>query len=150
MRSIGPFGRRIALLALVAFLAALAGVLVGRSISQAGSEQATALHELLHDELDLDQQQLARIAALEQSFATRRQALELEIRADNARLAAAIQAEHGYGPRVTAEVDRAHRVMGDLQKETLAHIFAMRAVLRPDQQERFDRAVVEALTVRAE
>ena len=40
--------------------------------------------------------------------------------------------------------------MGALQNETLAHIFAMRAVLRPDQQERFDRAVVETLTATAE
>jgi hypothetical protein len=150
MKGIGPFGRRIILVAVVAFLAALAGVLIGRSISEARSEQATALHELLHEQLDLDPQQRASIASLEERFAVRRRALELEIRADNARLAAAIQAEHGYGPRVTAEVDRSHRVMGDLQKETLAHIFAMRAVLRPDQQQRFDQAVVEALTATAE
>lgn len=150
MRAIGPFARRIILVAAVAFLAALAGVLIGRSISEARSEETTALHELLHDQLDLTPEQRSRIAVLEQRFAVRRRALELEIRADNARLAAAIQAEHGYGPRVTAEVDRSHAVMGDLQKETLAHIFAMRAVLRPDQQERFDRAVVEALTASAE
>ena len=146
MRSIGAFGRRIIFMAVLAFLAALAGVIVGRTIADPRREQASALHDLLHEELDLDQQQRARIDALEESFATRRRALELEIRADNARLAAAIQAEHGYGPRVTAEVDRSHQVMGDLQKETLAHVFAMRAVLRPDQAERFDRAVVRALT----
>ncbi len=146
MRSIGTFGRRMIFMTVLAFLAALIGVLVGRSISNPRGEQASALHDLLHQELDLDQQQRARIDVLEESFATRRRALELEIRADNARLAAAIQAEHGYGPRVTAEVDRSHRVMGDLQKETLAHVFAMRAVLRPDQAERFDREVVRALT----
>jgi hypothetical protein len=39
--------------------------------------------------------------------------------------------------------------MGELQKQTLAHIFAMRAVLRPDQAAKFDRAVVEALTAEA-
>ncbi len=36
--------------------------------------------------------------------------------------------------------------MGQLQKETLEHIFAMRGVLRPDQAARFDQAVVKALT----
>jgi hypothetical protein len=36
--------------------------------------------------------------------------------------------------------------MGTLQKETLQHIFAMRAVLRPDQARQFDAAVVKALT----
>ena len=146
MRGASPFGRKIFFVAALAFLAAIAGVLVGRSISEANSEEATALHQLLHDRLDLTPAQRSRIGVLEEQFAVRRRALELEIRADNARLAAAIQAEHGYGPRVTAEVDRSHRVMGDLQKETLAHIFAMRQVLRPDQAEEFDRAVVEALT----
>lgn len=150
MRGVSPFARRAIAVAVLAFLAALAGVLVGRSLIEPRSEQAAALHLLLHDQLDLTPEQRGMLAALEQRFAVRRRALELEIRADNARLAAAIQAEHGYGPRVTAEVDRAHRAMGDLQKETLAHIFAMRGVLRPDQQERFDRAVVEALTASAE
>ena len=36
--------------------------------------------------------------------------------------------------------------MGELQKATLAHIFAMRQLLRPDQTAQFDRAVVKALT----
>lgn len=137
-------------LAAVAFLAALAGVLIGRGISQQQPEQPSALHDLLHEELGLDDQQLARIEEIEARFAARRSQLEAELRADNARLAAAIQAEHGYGPRVTAEIDRSHRAMGELQKETLSHIFAMRAVLRPDQAERFDRAVVRALTADAE
>ena len=64
----------------------------------------------------------------------------------NARLAQAIAAEHGYGPQVAQAVDRTHHVMGALQKETLQHIFAMRAVLRPDQAAQFDSAVVKALT----
>lgn len=142
--------RQIWLLAAVAFLAALAGVLVGRSIADRGLDQPYALHEFLHEKLDLDEQQLARIEGLEKQFAIRKRALELELRADNARLAAAIEAEHGYGPRVTAEIDRSHRAMGELQKETLSHIFAMRAVLRPDQAQKFDRAVVKALTADAE
>ena len=141
--------RRTLLLAAVAFLAALAGVLVGRSISERAPEEATALHELLHEELGLDERQIAQIDQLERQFAIRRQALELELRADNAKLAAAIEAEHGYGPRVTEEIDRSHRAMGELQKETLSHVFAMRAVLRPDQAEEFDRAVVKALTADA-
>ncbi len=141
-----PTTRRTLLLAAVAFLAALAGVLIGRSISDHRPQQPSALHKLLHDELNLDPRQLARIEDIETQFAARRRALELELRADNARLAAAIEAEHQYGPRVTAEIDRSRRTMGDLQQQTLLHIFAMRAVLRPDQAEKFDRAVVTALT----
>lgn len=142
--------RRTLVIGLVAFLAALAGVLVGRSLSQERADGASVLHEFLHEDVALDQQQLARIEELEARFAARRAALQAELRADNARLAAAIEAEHGYGRRVTAEIDRSHRAMGELQKETLSHIFAMRAVLRPDQARRFDQAVVKALTADVE
>ena len=141
--------RKIWLFAAVAFLAALAGVFIGRSLSDSQTSAPSALHELLHEELNLDERQLARIEELEARFAIRRRALELELRTDNARLAAAIQAEHGYGPRVTSEIDKSHQAMGQLQKETLSHIFAMRAVLRPDQAEKFDGAIVKALTADA-
>jgi len=57
-----------------------------------------------------------------------------------------MEAEHGYGPEVSAAVDHTHQVMGELQKETLEHLFAMRAVLTPDQAARFDRTVTKALT----
>ncbi|GGJ45604.1 hypothetical protein GCM10011393_14620 [Sphingopyxis bauzanensis] len=71
------------------------------------------------------------------------------MRAANVRLAQAIEAEHGYGPRVTEAIDHTHEVMGTLQKETLQHLFAMRGVLSPDQAEMFDKSVVKALTADA-
>jgi hypothetical protein len=49
---------------------------------------------------------------------------------------------------VSASVDRAHHAMGQLQKETLEHVFAMRSVLRADQAAKFDQAVVKALTAK--
>ena len=91
-------------------------------------------------------EQSARIDAIERSFAVRRQALEYELRADNAKLAAAIEAEHGYGPRVASAVEASHIAMGELQKATLEHVFAMRSVLTPAQTPAFDKAVVKALT----
>ena len=137
-----------AAITLIAFLAGIAGVFVGRALIPARQE-ASELHEVLHHQLKLDKTQEARLEALERQFAVRRRALELEMRAANARLADAIQAEHGNGPRVAAAVDASHVAMGKLQKETLAHIFAMRQILRPDQAEIFDRAVVKALTADA-
>ena len=136
----------IALLALVAFTAALIGAFVGRQLFPGPPVAGLELHEVLHSKLDLDDAQRARLEILERSFAVRRRALELELRADNARLAAAIELEHGNGPQVEAAVDQSHRAMGQLQKETLGHIFAMRQILRPDQAKTFDRAVVHALT----
>ena len=141
--------RRFLLIAVIAFTAALAGVFVGRAYVARQAPVETELHALLHSELDLDAAQKAKIEAIESRFAVRKQALELELRADNVRLAEAIAAEHGYGPQVAAAVDRSHQAMGQLQKETLEHIFAMRSVLRPDQAARFDAAVVKALTATA-
>ena len=54
--------------------------------------------------------------------------------------------EHRFETKVTAAVDQIHAAMGELQKATLAHIFAMRQLLRPDQTPQFDAAVVKALT----
>lgn len=138
--------KRYLLVALVAFAAALAAVLVARIWIAPPPRVESEVHALLHEKLTLDAAQEQRIHALEAAFAIRREALEAEMRADNARLAQAIAAEHGYGPKVGQAVDRTHHVMGALQKETLQHIFAMRAVLRPDQAAQFDAAVVKALT----
>ena len=135
-----------ALVAAIAFVAALAGVFVGRAVLPAPVSPSTELHELLHRELDLDAGQKARLEQIEAHYALRRTAIEAAMRADNARLAEAIEAEHGYGPGVAAAVDASHADMGRLQKATLAHVFAMRQILRPDQAERYDRAVVKALT----
>lgn len=105
---------------------------------------------MLHDELDLDARQKGRLEVIERRFAVRRRALELELQAHNARLADAIETEHGNGPLVAAAIDKSHQAMGELQKETLAHVFAMRQILRPDQAAQFDRAVVKALTADAQ
>lgn len=139
---------RTLLIAAIAFAAALAGVYVGRQIFRP-AEPGAELHDLLHEQLQLDPGQHARIEELESRFAVRRRALELELRADNARLADAIAAEHGNGPAVAAAIERSHHVMGELQKETLAHLFAMRRLLHPDQAAKFDRAIMKALTEEA-
>ena len=138
--------RRTLLIAVMAFVAAIAGVWIGRAVLAPKPVADSELHALLHDQLNLNPAQHAKLDALEARFAVRRKALELEMRADNAKLAAAIQAEHGYGPQVSGAIDQSHMAMGQLQKETLEHVFAMRELLRPDQAEKFDGAVVKALT----
>lgn len=134
------------LMILIAFGAALGGVLIGRTWIAPPPAFESELHRLLHEDLKLDPEQERQIKAIEDLFALRRQSLELELRSDNARLASAIEAEHGYGPQVAAAVDSSHKAMGELQKVTLEQIFAMRSVLRPDQAARFDATVVKALT----
>ena len=137
-----------ALAMVLAFGAAIGGAFFGRTFINAPPPVESELHQVLHEQLNLDSTQNAKVEAIEAQFAIRKQALELELRSDNAQLASAIEAEHGYGPQVAAAVDRSHRTMGELQKATLEHIFAMRGVLRPDQAEKFDAAIVRALTAK--
>jgi len=141
--------RRLLIIGLIAFLAAVAGVFVGRILVDAPRANETELHALLHGELKLSADQEKKIHLIEARFAARRDALELEMRAANIRLAQAIDAEHGYGPQVTEAIDETHEVMGDLQKETLQHLFAMRQVLDREQAAMFDKRVVKALTADA-
>jgi HAMP domain-containing protein len=146
MGAVGKVGRQGLLLAVLAFAAALLGVAAGRWLFAPAPPLETAFHTLIHRDLALDAGQAHAIAGLERDFAASQARYAAQMAQDNRDLAQAIVAEKGYGPRVADAVDRAHRAMGMLQKETLQHLFAMRAVLRPDQQARFDAALVKALT----
>lgn len=105
-----------------------------------------SLHELVHKELDLSKEQKEQISKLEQRFAARRRAREAELHAANAELAAAINERHEYSEQVQQAVEHFHKAMGELQKETVEHVLAMRKILSPGQAVSFDRRVSEALT----
>lgn len=137
---------RYLLIALVAFCAALAASFVARSLAPEAAHEGGELHALMHEELVLDPEQERQIEALEARFSQRREQLDAAMRAANAQLAQAVESEHEYGPRVSEAVDRSHMAMGELQKETLSHVFAMRAVLRPDQAAVFDERITATLT----
>lgn len=141
--------RRLLLIAAVAFAACFAGVFLGQRVSDAPNPNETELHAVLHERIEFTDAQQARIDKIEEAFAARRHVLEQEMRAANIRLAKAIEAEQGYGPRVTEAIDHTHEVMGTLQKETLEHLFEMRAVLDRQQAQEFDESVVKALTADA-
>lgn len=136
--------KRIALIALVAFAAALAGVAAGRLLFPAKSP-AAYVHGLVHNDLDLDARQLAAINRIEADFAPEHEALHMAMRRNNALIGKAFIEERSYGPHVAGAIDRSHIAMSKMQKATLEQLFAVRRVLRPDQAERFDRAVVQAL-----
>lgn len=141
----GHFPRYL-LVAVVAFAAAFAAIWISRDMVGERHVEGGQLHTLMHDQLDLDADQKARIEKLESLFAQRRKTLDAQLRQANVELAEAMTSEHQYGPKVADAVDRSHVAMGELQKVTLSHVFAMRAVLRPDQAARFDAAVGRLLT----
>lgn len=130
----------------LALLAGILGAVIGLQLSTGRASEANGVHALLHDNLDLTATQDQSIAAEEKSFRARRIAVEGRIRQANAELAQAIRATKRDGPEVQVAIDRVHEAMGVYQKETMAHIFRMRSVLKPEQAEKFDQAVADALT----
>ena len=140
--------RGLVLTLVLALLAAIGGTWIGARYIYAQRHQPS-LHEFVHEELTLSRQQEARLEVLEQDFAVRRRAREAELRAANAELARAIQVRHEYSPEVQAAVERFHGAMGELQKETILHVLAMRTVLTPEQAGQFDKRIGEALTQQA-
>ena len=133
----------------LAFVAGIGGMWLGHQLLTVPSHDQS-LHAMVHNELSLTAEQERALDALEAEFSARRQALESEMREANAELAAAIRASETAGPAVEAAVHHFHDAMGALQTETIAHVFAMRKVLNPDQRKQFDDRIGEALTAGSE
>jgi Spy/CpxP family protein refolding chaperone len=138
--------RSVVLTVVLSLIAAGAGAFGGARYVLWRVHHSPPLHEVVHERLQLTADQQRRIAGLEQTYAVRREALEAEMRASNADLARAIQQSHAYSADVQHAVDRFHKAMGELQKETILHVLAMRQVLTPAQAAVFDQTVSEALT----
>lgn len=136
----------IVIIAFVTFVMAFAGVFVGRAVADREKVSSFEVHSQIYEKVNLRAEQHAQLASVEEAFNIRRAVMQKDMRAASQRLAVAIQVEHGYGPQVTKAIDDIHRVMGDLQKQTVQYLFAMRAVLDEEQAAVFDDIVVDALT----
>ena len=90
-------------------------------------------HEWLHHELNLTDAQLKALEPVEAKFGDRQKRLAEALREANRQLAQAIAEDKAYTPRVTAAVEHMHHCMGDLQKASIEHVFAMRAMLTAEQ-----------------
>lgn len=141
-----PTVRNIVLTVVLAALAGAAGAAVSARYAAGRPESTPSMHDVLHHELDLSPDQDRRLEAVEDRFAARRAALTQEMQSANSELARAIRNSDRYGPEVQSAVEHFHSSMGDLQKETVLHMFEMRSLLTPEQAARFDQRVGEALT----
>ena len=135
---------------LLAFAGGIAGVWLGSQLIAQKPAGGGSLHDLVHQQLSLTPQQDDKLHVIEETFAARREMLEGEMRKANAELADAIRGSETAGPEVEAAVHHFHDAMGRLQAETIEHVFAMRSVLTPEQRQRFDDKIAQALTTDTE
>lgn len=128
-------------------LTAVLGGWVGVNYGLRQARAPQQLDPLLHSGLQLSTAQDEQLATLEADFATKRATFEAEMRAANRDIAAAITVRHQYDEDAQGAIERLHRAMIELQKATVQHVIAMRALLSGDQVEQFDRTVDQALAV---
>lgn len=133
------------LIALLTIVVAALGGWFGVRIGLHQAQGTAGLDEVVHRDLRFTPAQNQQLETLERAFSQRRQSRETEMRAANADLAAAIAAEHAYGPRAQQAIGRFHRAMGALQEDTIRHVLSMRALMTSEQARRFDKLVDRAL-----
>lgn len=120
-------------LSAIAVVAAIACYFTLRMAQPRVTSDDIASHEWLHRELKLTEAQHQALEPIEQGFGDKQRRLAEALRDANRQLARAIAEEKAYTPRVAAAVEHVHHCMGDLQKVSIEHVFAMRAVLTPEQ-----------------
>jgi nickel and cobalt resistance protein CnrR len=132
-------------LAAIAAVAAIACYLTMRVSQPQVTSDDIASHEWLHRELKLTEAQHKTLEPIEQSFGERQRKLAHALRDANRQLARAMAEDKAYTPRVTAAVEHVHHCMGDLQKVSIEHVFAMRSVLTPEQGDKLLSLAQQAL-----
>ena len=100
MRNLG----RYLLVAIISAAVAIGASWAARGLLAADDHAGGELHGFVHEQLDLDPAQEAKVEELETQLAQRRKALEAKLKAANGELALAMASEHQYGPRVAAAV----------------------------------------------
>ena len=100
----------------------------------------------LHERLNLSSAQAQQIEGLESRMTSNRERLRARMRTANKELADAINHDHAYGSAEKLAVEHFHQAMIELQEDTIVHVLAMRAVLKPDQARTFDELVQKSLT----
>lgn len=138
--------KRFVTIVVIGVIALMAGF--GGAWLHSATDRPTAqvnLHDLMHTKLKLDATQHTKLDAIEQAFEAQRATLENQMRLANRELADAMAQDKAYTQGVQTAIDHFHHAMGDLQKATIEHVFAMRAILTPAQQVTFDSQVRAAL-----
>lgn len=131
--------------ALIVLIAAGACYLMIGLLDRPGERNPVDYHYWIHTQLGITAEQEKALEAVEQRFADQQRTLRARIVEGNAELAAAIQADGSYSPRVQAAMANIHEAQGELQKAVLEHVFAMRSVLTQEQYERLLTSTAQAL-----
>jgi Spy/CpxP family protein refolding chaperone len=152
----GAFWRNLGITVLLAGLAAFAGARLGEqqpakpaAAPRAPLGMRDSVYQMVHQDLQLTDDQKRRIDDIEARYAHRRNELRAKIGAANAELGEALANEMALGTAATRALEHQEQDMGDLQRETILYVLEVRSVLTPKQQQALDQKVFESLTAPA-
>jgi nickel and cobalt resistance protein CnrR len=137
--------RRTYIAVLLSLLAGFAGVWMGLKIFPQSDPSTVSLHEIIHHQFDLNAEQETALKRLEDLYTLQQKRYATKLKAANFALAATIKIHHNLSPEVVQAEQQYLAVLGNFQTETLRHIFAMRAILSPEQAKKFDDIVLRSL-----
>jgi Spy/CpxP family protein refolding chaperone len=154
----GAFWRNLAITVVLAGAAAYAGARLGAQpplpVKPAEATRAPlgmrdSVYQMVHQDMQLTDDQKRKIDDIEARFAHRRNELRTKIGAANAELGEALANEMALGTAASRALEHQEQDMGDLQRETILYVLQVRAVLSPKQQQALDQKVFESLTAPA-
>lgn len=145
-----PYWRHLLVTIVMAGAAGYTGVWVGtRQLSRAESPPdalPTVLNKMTRNGLQgLDERQRSAINDIETHYLTERNQLRMQIKGANFDLANALSEEMSFGPKTEASIHRLETTVGQLQKDTVLYVLALREVLSTEQRVVFDEKVVATL-----
>jgi Spy/CpxP family protein refolding chaperone len=150
----GAFWRNLAITVILAGAAAFAGARLGEQRPPAKTVEAPhapvgmrdSVYQMVHQDMQLTDDQKHKIDAIEERYAHRRNELRAKIGSANAELGEALANEMALGTAASRALEHQQQDMGDLQRETILYVLAVRAELTPKQQQALDQKVFESLT----
>jgi hypothetical protein len=135
------------------FTVALAGVaaFVGARLGHDQAPRTAPLSDRVFDALGdgegLAPEQLARINAIGERYASTRAQLRTQSRMLNVTLARLMAEENGLGPQTEAALAQLQLVMGERLKLSMQYMLEVRKELTIEQRRQFDRRVEEEASV---
>jgi Spy/CpxP family protein refolding chaperone len=152
----GAFWRNLGITVVLAGLAAFAGARLGEQplpikpkpgeASRNPVGMRDSVYQMVHQDIQLTDDQKRRIDDIEVRYAHRRNELRAKITSANAELGEALANEMALGTAASRALEHQEQDMGELQRETILYVLQVRAVLTPKQQQVLDQKVFESLS----
>lgn len=101
--------------------------------------------QILHQQLSISSQQDVQLAKIEETYQKQLKYFSEKLKLINMELANAVKEEKIFGPRIDKAIEENHTTLGELQKATMKHLFEMQTVLSPEQSEKMNSVIADAL-----